>query len=142
MERILHIIGKMDRAGAETMLMNLYRNINRDKYQFDFVVFTNDKGDYDDEINDRYVVNLFIDDDNKISKINYSEIEYSGYQGFYKETITNNDYNTIKNEIQLLKLERDVINGDTLLTKYNNNYILLFQEYQPKNSPYFGCQTS
>ncbi|OJX30072.1 MAG: hypothetical protein BGO86_05895 [Chryseobacterium sp. 36-9] len=51
MERILHIIGKMDRAGAETMLMNLYRNINRDKYQFDFVVFTNDKGDYDDEIN-------------------------------------------------------------------------------------------
>ncbi|WP_188211247.1 MULTISPECIES: glycosyltransferase [Psychrobacter] len=48
--RILHIIGKMDRAGAETMLMNLYRNIDRDKFQFDFVVFTNDKGNYDDEI--------------------------------------------------------------------------------------------
>lgn len=48
--RVLHIIGKMDRAGAETMLMNLYRNIDRSKVQFDFVTFTNDKGDYDDEI--------------------------------------------------------------------------------------------
>ena len=48
MKRILHIIGKMDRAGAETMLMNLYRNINRSKVQFDFITFTNDKGDYDD----------------------------------------------------------------------------------------------
>lgn len=48
--RVLHIIGKMDRAGAETMLMNLYRNIDRSKVQFDFITFTNDKGDYDDEI--------------------------------------------------------------------------------------------
>ncbi|QIC74739.1 glycosyltransferase family 1 protein [Acinetobacter indicus] len=48
--RVLHIIGKMDRAGAETMLMNLYRNINRSRVQFDFITFTNDKGDYDDEI--------------------------------------------------------------------------------------------
>ena len=50
MIRILHIIGKMDRAGAETMLMNLYRNIDHSKIQFDFVTFTTDKGDYDDEI--------------------------------------------------------------------------------------------
>lgn len=50
MKRILHIIGKMDRAGAETMLMNLYRHIDRSKVQFDFVTFTTDKGDYDDEI--------------------------------------------------------------------------------------------
>ncbi|GGG67212.1 glycosyltransferase [Epilithonimonas arachidiradicis] len=50
MKRILHIVGKMDRAGAETMLMNLYRNIDREKIQFDFVVFSDRKGDYDDEI--------------------------------------------------------------------------------------------
>lgn len=49
-KRVLHIIGKMDRAGAETMLMNLYRQIDRDKIQFDFITFTKDKGDYDDEI--------------------------------------------------------------------------------------------
>ena len=50
MKRILQIVGKMDRAGAETMLMNLYRHINRSKIQFDFITFTKEKGDYDDEI--------------------------------------------------------------------------------------------
>lgn len=50
MKRILHIVGKMDRAGAESMLMNLYRAIDRTEIQFDFVVFTKDKGDFDDEI--------------------------------------------------------------------------------------------
>ncbi|WP_017401299.1 glycosyltransferase [Acinetobacter radioresistens] len=40
----------MDRAGAETMLMNLYRHIDRTQVQFDFITFTPDKGDYDDEI--------------------------------------------------------------------------------------------
>ncbi|WP_171525527.1 glycosyltransferase [Acinetobacter indicus] len=48
--RVLHIVGKMDRAGAETMLMNLYRSIDRNQIQFDFIVFSNQKGDYDEEI--------------------------------------------------------------------------------------------
>lgn len=48
--RVLHIIGKMDRAGAETMLMNLYRQTDRTQVQFDFVTFTNETGDYDSEI--------------------------------------------------------------------------------------------
>lgn len=50
MQRILHIVGKMDRAGAETMIMNLYREIDRAHFQFDFITFTASKGDYDDEI--------------------------------------------------------------------------------------------
>lgn len=49
-KRILHVVGKMDRAGAETMLMNLYRGIDRTKFQFNFVVFTNESGDFDSEI--------------------------------------------------------------------------------------------
>jgi len=49
-KRILHIIGKMDRAGAETMVMNLYRTIDHTQFQFDFVVFSKDKGDFDEEI--------------------------------------------------------------------------------------------
>ena len=48
--RVLHIVGQMDRAGAETMLMNLYRHIDRTQIQFDFIKFTTRKGDYDDEI--------------------------------------------------------------------------------------------
>lgn len=48
--RVLHIVGKMDRAGAETMLMNLYRHIDRTQVQFDFITFTTDQGDYNEEI--------------------------------------------------------------------------------------------
>jgi glycosyltransferase involved in cell wall biosynthesis len=48
--RVLHVIGKMDRGGAETMIMNLYRNIDRSKIQFDFIVHSTDKSHYDDEI--------------------------------------------------------------------------------------------
>lgn len=48
--RILHVFDKMDRGGAETFIMNIYRTINREKIQFDFVVFQKEKGDYDEEI--------------------------------------------------------------------------------------------
>ena len=48
--RILHVLTAMNRAGAETMLMNLYRAIDREKVQFDFAVTIKDHGDYDDEI--------------------------------------------------------------------------------------------
>ncbi len=48
--RVLQCFGRMDRGGAETLMMNVYRNIDRDKVQFDFVVHTTDKCAYDDEI--------------------------------------------------------------------------------------------
>lgn len=52
MERILHIPGGILNCnnGIATFLMNIYRNINREKFQFDFIVFTKDKGEYDEEI--------------------------------------------------------------------------------------------
>lgn len=50
MERILQVIGRMDRGGAETLIMNLYRNVDRSTIQFDFLVHTQEKADYDEEI--------------------------------------------------------------------------------------------
>lgn len=40
----------MNYGGAETMVMNYYRNINRDLIQFDFMVHREKRGAYDDEI--------------------------------------------------------------------------------------------
>lgn len=48
--RILHVIGIMDRGGAETMIMNLYRNIDRTKVQFDFVENEGEEAAFDREI--------------------------------------------------------------------------------------------
>lgn len=50
MIRILHVIGRMGAGGAEALLMNIYRTIDREKIQFDFVVHTEEHQFYDDEI--------------------------------------------------------------------------------------------
>lgn len=51
MIRILHIVGSVERAGIETFLMNLYRCINREEFQFDFMIYnTPTAGSYRDEI--------------------------------------------------------------------------------------------
>ena len=49
-KRVLHITGPMNRAGTETMLMNIYRNIDREKVQFDFLLTFQGKSDYEEEI--------------------------------------------------------------------------------------------
>lgn len=49
-KRILLVLGKLDRGGAETMVMNYYRYIDRNFVQFDFVVHSNHIGAYEDEI--------------------------------------------------------------------------------------------
>lgn len=48
--RILHVVTYMGRGGLETMIMNYYRHIDRNKVQFDFLVHRDFKADYDDEI--------------------------------------------------------------------------------------------
>ena len=50
MIRVLHSVSNMDRAGIETILMNYYRHINRDKIQFDFLCNKTKPGAYDEEI--------------------------------------------------------------------------------------------
>lgn len=49
-KRILCVFSTLDRGGAETMCMNIYRHIDRSKIQFDFVKHTKAIGDYENEI--------------------------------------------------------------------------------------------
>ncbi|MGG3943979.1 glycosyltransferase family 1 protein [Peribacillus psychrosaccharolyticus] len=48
--RILQVVTIMNRGGLETMLMNYYRQIDRSKIQFDFMVHRAVPGHYDEEI--------------------------------------------------------------------------------------------
>lgn len=48
--RVLQIVTYMGRGGLETMLMNYYRQIDRSKVQFDFLVHRDFEADYDKEI--------------------------------------------------------------------------------------------
>jgi glycosyltransferase EpsF len=53
--RILHVTGAMNRGGAETMLMDIYRHLDRESFQFDFLINVkkaqpHPAGDFDEEI--------------------------------------------------------------------------------------------
>lgn len=50
MTRVLHYIGSLQFGGSQSFVMELYRKINRDKLQFDFVVFPNENGGIEEEI--------------------------------------------------------------------------------------------
>lgn len=43
MKRILHVIGSLNNGGSQAMVMNLYRNIDRTKVQFDFIIDREDE---------------------------------------------------------------------------------------------------
>lgn len=48
--RVLHVIGGMNRAGAESMMMSIFRTIDRSRFQFDFLVYNTNEQDYEAEI--------------------------------------------------------------------------------------------
>lgn len=48
--RVLHVVGGMNRGGAEAMLMSLYRAIDRERIQFDFLEMIDGRTHYSDEI--------------------------------------------------------------------------------------------
>lgn len=48
--RILQVVTHMERGGLESMIMNYYRHIDREKVQFDFLVHRQEQAAFDDEI--------------------------------------------------------------------------------------------
>lgn len=48
--KILHVVGKMHPGGIESLLMNVYRHIDRRRFEFHFAVQSPDPAFYDEEI--------------------------------------------------------------------------------------------
>ena len=48
--RILHVLHGLNRGGIETLIMNIYRNIDRQNVQFDFAIVEKEKCEYEDEV--------------------------------------------------------------------------------------------
>ena len=49
MIRVLHIVDSLDMGGIQTFLLNVYRNIDREKIKFDILVFREHKQVLEDE---------------------------------------------------------------------------------------------
>ncbi|WP_282709348.1 glycosyltransferase [Ligilactobacillus sp. Marseille-Q7487] len=48
--KVLQIVGSLRIGGAENVAMNIYRYINRDKYEFHYLVYGKEIGDYEREV--------------------------------------------------------------------------------------------
>ena len=48
--KVLHIVGALNLGGAETMIMNIFRNIDRSRFQFDFYLSGDSGGFYEEEV--------------------------------------------------------------------------------------------
>jgi glycosyltransferase EpsF len=95
MDRILQVVGGMNRAGAETMLMNAYRAIDRTKLQFDFLVYSEKKQDYEDEIyslGGRVIRILGGNPLNYVRKIDRVISEYGPYTAVHAHMLHNNAF--------------------------------------------------
>jgi glycosyltransferase EpsF len=69
--RILHVVGRLSRGGAETMIMNLYRACNKGVVQFDFLVYGDSDGSFDREIEDLGGRIIYLRRTNKLSIFQY-----------------------------------------------------------------------
>lgn len=49
-KRIVHMLNSMGMGGIENFIMNLYRSINREEYQFDFILQSKEEGYFEKEI--------------------------------------------------------------------------------------------
>lgn len=63
--RVLHVFNWFNQGGIENFVMNVYRNIDRTKIQFDFAFPTNKKGYFDDEVRSMGGRIYFFDSDSK-----------------------------------------------------------------------------
>jgi glycosyltransferase involved in cell wall biosynthesis len=48
--RILHVVGRMERAGLETWIMRMLRLIDRERFQIDILVHSSEPGAYDADV--------------------------------------------------------------------------------------------
>ncbi|MEN8907541.1 MAG: glycosyltransferase, partial [Clostridiales bacterium] len=90
---VIHVFYKMDREGAQTFIINVYRNFDQSKFQFDFIVQTLEKGQYDEEIREfgskiHYIPKLTL----------FNVVEYIKlWNNFFKK---NNEYRIIHSHAQ------------------------------------------
>ena len=48
--RILQVVLGLNQTGIDNVVMDLYRHIDRTRFQFDFVVFGSDEGTHEREV--------------------------------------------------------------------------------------------
>ncbi len=95
MTRMLHIVGSMSPSGIGNYIMNVYRNIDRKKVQFDFIVHEHRDVSFDEEIR-RLGGRLFYVTRKSVSPVkNFREICRVVRRGRYRIVFRHTDTSTV-----------------------------------------------
>lgn len=87
--RILHIVGAMNMGGTETMLMNIFRLLDREEVQFDFVSFTNQDAYYDEEIRNLGGRIIYVSKSTSVFELKRVIQEFGPYDVVHSHTLFN-----------------------------------------------------
>ena len=116
MKRLLCIVGSMNAGGAETFLMKVYRKLDKDKYQMDFVVAVKEEGFYDNEINDMGGKIYHVTPKSESSFKNFKDI---------KKIVKDNNYKSVlrvsQNSLSALELYAARLGGAKKLAYRSSN---------------------
>lgn len=130
MIRVLHVVGGMNQGGTENFIMNLYRNIDKTKIQFDFLV--NRDGVFDDEIRKLGGRIYKIDALQKVGQIKYTKMLREYFRN-HKYLIVHSHINQVSGLIlECAKMEKVPVriahshgskSDANLITKIYKNYL-------------------
>ena len=84
--RVLQVVTIMNRGGLETMLMNYYRKVDRNKIQFDFAIFHERLGMTGKE---------FEKMGSKIYILPQKKVDFKGYIGTLRKILEENNYEIV-----------------------------------------------
>ncbi|UTR10579.1 glycosyltransferase family 1 protein [Evansella sp. LMS18] len=85
--KILHITGAMNCGGTETMLMNIFRNVDRKQVQFDFVSFSKEDAYYDKEIRELGGTVIKLSNNQSVKELVRIMKEYGPYDAVHSHTL-------------------------------------------------------
>ena len=120
--RILHITGGMNMGGIENFIMNIYRNIDRTKIQFDFLIHQDEKQVFEDEILSLGGKVYRIPSFGKLGHFGYLKILHNFFLEHSQYKIVHSHYNAVSGiilrEAKRCSIKNRIAHSHTAYPKY------------------------
>lgn len=139
---MLHIVGSMSPSGIGNFIMNIYRNIDRGKVQFDFIVHEHRSVSFDDEIKEMGGRLFYVTRKSVNPVKNFCEIKKVVKKGGYGIVFRHTDTATVALDLfaaQLGGAKRRIPHSHSTSTP-NRKIHRLFQPFlNAVSTDYFAC---
>ena len=142
MLRMLHIVGSMSPSGIGNFIMNIYRNINRDNLQFDFIVHEHREVSFDEEILAMGGKIYYVTRKSVSPRKNFVEIKKVVKQGPYSIVFRHTDTATVAVDLLACKLggaKRRIAHSHSTSTSNKKMHLLFQPMLNWVCTDYFAC---